>query len=48
MCSGAGNYHLFVSDGVAGAGGNDVVVELLGVTSVASIDLTGGDLTIVT
>ncbi|WP_201276175.1 peroxidase family protein [Methylotetracoccus oryzae] len=43
---GAGNYHLFVSDGVAGVGANDVHVELVGVTTVASINLAGGDLTI--
>ncbi|WP_162560038.1 peroxidase family protein [Methylotetracoccus oryzae] len=43
---GAGNYHLFISDGVAGVGANDVHVELVGVTTVASINLAGGDLTI--
>ncbi|MGY6215846.1 peroxidase family protein [Methylolobus aquaticus] len=43
---GAGNYHLFISDGVAGAGANDVHVELVGVTTVTSINLAGGDLTI--
>jgi len=41
-----GNFHLYISDGVLGASANDVVVELVGVTSVSAIDLTGGDLTI--
>jgi Ca2+-binding RTX toxin-like protein len=44
--NGGGNYHLFVSDGVAGVDANDVVVELVGVTAVASINLVGGDLTL--
>jgi Ca2+-binding RTX toxin-like protein len=42
----AGNYYMFISDGVAGLGANDVVAQMTGVTSIASIDLTGGNLTI--
>jgi Ca2+-binding RTX toxin-like protein len=44
----AGNYYMFVSDGTEGVTANDVVVQLVGVASVASIDLTGGNLTILT
>ncbi len=43
-----GDYYLFISDGVAGVSANDVVVRLVGVTSISSIDLTDGNLTIVT
>lgn len=43
---GKGNHYLFISDGAAGVTANDVVIQLVGVTSVVSIDLTGGDLTI--
>jgi Ca2+-binding RTX toxin-like protein len=46
--NGTGNFYQFISDGVAGVGANDVLVQLTGVTSVGSIDLTGGDLTILT
>ena len=41
-----GNFYLFISDGVAGVGTNDVVVQLVGVTSIAGINLTSGNLTI--
>ena len=41
-----GNYYLFVSDGTAGAGVNDDVIQLVGITSISAIDLTGGNLTI--
>jgi len=41
-----GNFHLFISDGVAGIGPNDVVVQLVGVTTIAGINLTSGNLTI--
>ena len=41
-----GNYYLFVSDGTAGATANDDVIELVGITSIGAIDLTGGNLTI--
>ena len=41
-----GDFYLFVSDGTTAA--NDVVVQLLGVTSIAGINLTpGGDLLII-
>jgi Ca2+-binding RTX toxin-like protein len=43
---GAGNYYMFISDGTTGVTANDVVVQLVGVTSLASIDLAGGNLTI--
>ena len=43
---GTGAFHIFVSDGVAGVTANDVVVQLTGITTIGSIDLTGGDLTI--
>jgi Ca2+-binding RTX toxin-like protein len=42
----AGNNYMFISDGVAGLGANDVIAQMTGVTSIASINLTGGDLTI--
>ncbi len=42
-----GNYYLFISDGVAGVSTGDVVVRLVGVTSIGGIDLTDGNLTIV-
>jgi myo-inositol-hexaphosphate 3-phosphohydrolase len=41
-----GNFYLFISDGTAGVSSNDVLVELTGVTSISSIDLTSGNLTI--
>ena len=41
-----GAFHVFVSDGVAGVGPNDVLVQLTNITSIGSINLTGGDLTI--
>ena len=43
-----GAYHMFVSDGAAGVGPNDVLVQLTNITSIGSINLTGGDLTILT
>ena len=43
-----GNFHLFISDGVAGVGANDVLVQMTGITSIGSINLTAGDLTILT
>jgi len=42
----AGNYYLFISDGVAGVGANDVVVQLTGITSIAGIDLSYGNLSV--
>ncbi len=44
--NGTGAFHVFVSDGVAGVGANDVVVQLASITAVGTINLTGGDLTI--
>ncbi len=44
--SNTGNYYLFISDGVAGVAANDVVIQLVGVTSISSIDVTSGNLTI--
>ena len=41
-----GDYYLFISDGVNDLGANDVVIDLVGVTSISTIDLTGGNLTI--
>ena len=42
----AGNYYLFISDGVAGVGANDVVVQLTGITTVTTIDLSYGNLSL--
>ena len=39
---------MFISDGVAGITDDEVVVELIGVTTMGSINLTDGDLTILT
>ncbi len=44
--NGTGDYYLFISDGKAGVTSNDVVVQLVGVTSIGGIDLTDGNLTI--
>jgi Ca2+-binding RTX toxin-like protein len=44
----AGNFYQFISDGVAGVGANDVLVQLTDVTTINTINLTGGDLTILT
>jgi hypothetical protein len=41
-----GHMMLFISDGVAGATTNDVVVQLMGISAINQIDLTGGNLTI--
>jgi Ca2+-binding RTX toxin-like protein len=46
--NGAGSEMLFISDGIAGVTANDVVVNLNGITSVNSISLSGGDITILT
>ena len=46
--SGTGSFNLFISDGIAGVTTGDVVVQLLGVTTINSIDLGSGDLTILT
>lgn len=44
--NGVGDHFLFVSDGKAGVTADDVVVQLVGVTSISGIDLIGGNLTI--
>ncbi len=44
----AGRMHLFISDGVAGVTANDTLIQLTGITTVGSINLTSGDLTILT
>ena len=44
--NGSGDYYLFISDGTAGATANDDVIQLVGINSIGSIDLTGGNLTI--
>jgi hypothetical protein len=41
-----GNQNLFVSDGLAGVTTSDLVLSLGGVSTVSSIDLTNGNLTI--
>jgi Ca2+-binding RTX toxin-like protein len=38
--------YMFISDGVAGVGANDVLVQLTTVSSINSIDITAGDVTI--
>jgi Ca2+-binding RTX toxin-like protein len=43
-----GNHMLFVSDGVAGVTAGDVVVQLNGLTSLGTISLSSGDITILT
>ena len=43
----AGNFNLFVSDGVAGVTANDVLFSLGGVTTIGSITLTNGNLNVV-
>ena len=42
-----GNFHMFISDGTAGVTANDVVIQFAGVTSINTIDLTAGNLTII-
>jgi len=42
-----GNFHVFISDGTKGVTAGDVVIQLAGVTSVAGIDLTDGNLTLI-
>ena len=43
---GTGAFHVFISDGNAGVTANDVLVQLTTITSIGSINLSGGDLTI--
>lgn len=42
----SGDYFVFISDGVKGAGTNDVVVQLMGISDIGSIDLSGGNLSL--
>lgn len=42
-----GDYYAFISDGTAGVGAKDVLIQLVGISSITSIDLTGGNLTII-
>jgi uncharacterized delta-60 repeat protein len=42
----AGDYYAFISDGLEGVTSTDTVIRLNGITSVVSIDLSGGDLTL--
>ena len=46
--AGAGDHFLFVSDGIAGVTSNDVLIRLDNITTIGSINLTTGDLTILT
>jgi len=43
-----GNFYMFISDGTAGVTSNDIVIQFVGVTSINTIDLTAGNLTIIT
>ncbi len=44
--NGTGDHYLFISDALDGVTATDTVVRLTGVTTVATIDVTAGDLTI--
>jgi hypothetical protein len=41
-----GNFHMFISDGIAGVTANDVVIEMFNLTSITSINITSGNMTI--
>ena len=41
-----GDYYLFISDGTAGVTANDTVINLVGISSISTINMTGGNLTI--
>jgi hypothetical protein len=41
-----GNFHMFISDGVAGVTANDVVFEMLNLTSITNINISSGNMTI--
>jgi Ca2+-binding RTX toxin-like protein len=41
-----GDYYAFISDGKPGIGASDVLIQLVGVSSITGIDLSGGNLTI--
>jgi trimeric autotransporter adhesin len=44
----AGSYYMLISDAVNGISANDTVIQLEGVMSVGSLNLTAGDLTLLT
>jgi Ca2+-binding RTX toxin-like protein len=44
----AGNFHMFISDGVAGLTSNDTLIQLTGITAIGTVTNTNGDLTILT
>jgi hypothetical protein len=44
----SGSFYAFISDGIAGVTTGDVVMQLNAVTSINTIDLTNGDITILT
>ena len=39
-----GNFFVFISDGTSGVSANDLMIELVGVSTLSNIDLTGGNL----
>lgn len=41
-----GDYYVFISDGTAGVGTNDVLIQLMGVTIISAIDIASGNLII--
>ncbi len=41
-----GSYYLYVSDGVVGLGTNDLLIQLVGITAIGSIDVGGGNMTV--
>ncbi len=43
-----GNFHMFISDGVAGVTANDTLIQLTNQTAINTINLTAGDITILT
>lgn len=43
--SNGGNSYLYITDGVAGVGANDVLVELTGITAASGLTFAGGDIT---
>jgi Ca2+-binding RTX toxin-like protein len=44
--NGSGSYLLFISDGATGFSANDVVIALIGITTLSAISLVAGDLSI--
>ena len=43
-----GNTWMFISDGVAGVTVNDTLIQLQAITTINTINLTSGDITILT